>query len=92
MIKPIMNREFFLKRPSTAANADDLQIARDLADTLEAHRDTCAGMAANMIGQLKRIFEDTLAVSMNLKSIARNPNTAFVCVPSGAFMVGGTAW
>ena len=56
MIKPIMNREFFLKRPSTAANADDLQIARDLADTLEAHRETCAGMAANMIGQLKRII------------------------------------
>ena len=56
MIKPIMNREFFLKRPSTAASADDLQIARDLADTLEAHRDTCAGMAANMIGQLKRII------------------------------------
>jgi len=33
-----------------------------------------------------------LAVSMNLNSIDKNPNTAFVCVPSGAFMVGGTAW
>ena len=56
MIKPIMTQTFFLKRPSTAANAGDLEIARDLADTLEAHRTTCAGMAANMIGQLKRII------------------------------------
>ena len=56
MIKPIMTQAFFLKRPSTAADAGDLEIARDLADTLEAHRATCAGMAANMIGQLKRII------------------------------------
>ena len=56
MIKPIMTSTFFLKRPSTTANASDLEIARDLADTLEAHRATCAGMAANMIGQLKRII------------------------------------
>ena len=56
MIKPIMTSTFFLKRPSTAANAGDLEIARDLEDTLEAHRATCAGMAANMIGQLKRII------------------------------------
>ena len=40
MIKPIMTSTFFLKRPSTAANADDLEIARDLEDTLEAHRAT----------------------------------------------------
>ncbi|MCR4871553.1 MAG: peptide deformylase [Atopobiaceae bacterium] len=56
MIKPIMTQTFLLKRPSTAADAGDLEIARDLADTLEAHRATCAGMAANMIGQLKRII------------------------------------
>ena len=29
---------------------------------------------------------------MNLKSIEQKPKTAFVGVPSGAFMVGGTAW
>ena len=33
-----------------------------------------------------------LAMSMNLRSMARKPNTAFVGVPSGAFIVCGTAW
>ena len=33
-----------------------------------------------------------LAMSMNLSSMARKPNTAFVGVPSGAFIVCGTAW
>lgn len=31
-------------------------IVRDLVDTLEAHRSTCVGMAANMIGERKRII------------------------------------
>ena len=33
-----------------------------------------------------------LEISMNLSSMAMKPNTALVGVPSGAFMVGGTAW
>ena len=32
------------------------------------------------------------AISTNLMSMDMNPKTAFVGVPSGAFMVGGTAW
>ena len=51
-----MRMKFFLQRPSEAATRDDLAVAQDLLDTLEAHRATCAGMAANMIGQLKRII------------------------------------
>ena len=37
-----------------------MPIAQDLLDTLEAHRHSCVGMAANMIGELKRIivFDD----------------------------------
>lgn len=34
---------------------EDLQIAQDLIDTLITHRDSCVGMAANMIGVRKRI-------------------------------------
>ena len=34
----------------------DLPVARDLLDTLQAHRETCVGMAANMIGVCKRII------------------------------------
>ena len=56
MIRPIMTRQFFLKQQSAEANAGDIEIARDLEDTLEAHKATCAGMAANMIGERKRII------------------------------------
>ena len=56
MIRPIMTKQFFLRQPSEAATAQDLDIARDLEETLEAHRATCVGMAANMIGWRKRII------------------------------------
>ena len=56
MIRPIMTKQFFLKQLGVEANAGDAAIARDLADTLEAHRATCVGMAANMIGERKRII------------------------------------
>ena len=49
--------------PTTEA---DLQVARDLLDTLEAHADECVGMAANMIGVKKRI----IAVNMGLMNVA----------------------
>lgn len=37
-----------------------MQIAQDLLDTLTANRERCVGLAANMIGELKRIlvFDD----------------------------------
>lgn len=56
MIRAIMTKRFFLRQPSEAATADDLGIAKDLAETLEAHRTHCVGMAANMIGERKRII------------------------------------
>lgn len=56
MIRPIMRNELVLQRPSAPATEADLPIAQDLLDTLEAHRHSCVGMAANMIGELKRII------------------------------------
>lgn len=56
MIRPIMRNELVLQQPSTAATEADLPIAQDLLDTLAAHRHSCVGMAANMIGQRKRII------------------------------------
>ena len=56
MERPLMKMKFFLQKPSEDATAADLAIAQDLVDTLLAHRETCAGMAANMIGQRKRII------------------------------------
>ncbi|MCR5173586.1 MAG: peptide deformylase [Oscillospiraceae bacterium] len=60
MIKPIMKDPIFLSRKSAPATVTDLPAAQDLRDTLEAHRDGCVGMAANMIGVARRIiiFDD----------------------------------
>lgn len=56
MVRPIMKDTFFLSRKSREATAADLSIGRDLVDTLQAHREECVGMAANMIGQSVRII------------------------------------
>lgn len=61
MIKDIVCDDFFLSMKSEEATKDDLYIAKDLLDTVEANRSRCVGMAANMIGYLKQIlvFLDT---------------------------------
>ena len=56
MEKPIVKDPIFLARKSAPATGEDLEAARDLLDTLAAHRDGCVGMAANMIGVAKRII------------------------------------
>ena len=56
MVKPIVKDVFFLRQKSSKAAGDDAYIAKDLSDTLNHHRNECAGMAANMIGYLKRII------------------------------------
>ena len=60
MIKPIVKDEMFLSQPSAEATMKDLKLAVDLTDTLRAHASECVGMAANMIGQSRRviIFDD----------------------------------
>lgn len=60
MVKEIVRDTFFLQIKSEPATQADLQTARDLLDTLAAHKDGCVGMAANMIGVAKRIiaFDD----------------------------------
>ncbi len=56
MIRPIMKDEAFLALPSAPATAEDMETAKDLLETLIAHKDGCVGMAANMIGVSKRII------------------------------------
>lgn len=70
MIRQLMKMRFFLQRPSDEATEADLDVAQDLSDTLAAHRATCVGMAANMIGQRKRIIavvddDGTILVMLN---------------------------
>lgn len=69
MVKPLMHDPIFLARKSAPATRDDLPVAQDLLDTLVAHKETCVGMAANMIGVCKRIIafdnEGTYMVMLN---------------------------
>ena len=56
MVREIMKDEVFLTEASEKSTAEDTEIARDLLETLEAHKAGCVGMAANMIGVRKRII------------------------------------
>ena len=56
MIKELMHDPIFLAQKSENATIEDKQVAINLLDTLEAHKDSCVGMAANMIGVKKRII------------------------------------
>lgn len=56
MICEICKDETFLSQKAESVTADDLGVARNLMDTLIAHKDDCVGMAANMIGINKRII------------------------------------
>ena len=56
MIKQLMHDPIFLAQKSEIATKEDLGVAQDLMDTLAAYKETCVGMAANMIGETKRII------------------------------------
>ena len=56
MIRELVHDPIFLGGKSETATAADLPAAADLLDTLTAHRETCVGMAANMIGVRRRII------------------------------------
>ena len=69
MVKELMHDPVFLAQKSEPATKDDLQTAQDLLDTLTAHKETCVGMAANMIGVCSRVIafdnEGTYMVMLN---------------------------
>ena len=56
MVKELIHDPIFLAKKGEMATKADLQTAADLVDTLAFHRETCVGMAANMIGICKRII------------------------------------
>lgn len=65
MVRPIVRDVLFLGQKSAPATREDIPVAKDLQDTLNANRDRCVGMAANMIGVKKRI----IIVNMGLANI-----------------------
>ena len=81
MVREIMKDQFFLSMKSAPATAEDLDVARDLLETLEANAAGCVGMAANMIGVAKRIIafdnEGTYLVMFNPEIVKQDgPYTA----------------
>ena len=66
MVREIVHDPVFLSLKCTEATVKDAEIARDLTDTLRANLDRCVGMAANMIGERKRI----IAVAKGLMIVA----------------------
>ena len=76
MIREIMRDEAFLAQKAEPAAPEDLPVAQDLLDTLEANKGRCVGMAANMIGVSKRIIvfdnEGTYMVMFNPEIIKRS--------------------
>lgn len=56
MKRPIVHDPLFLAQKSEPATEADRQVIIDLVDTLRANLDRCVGMAANMIGEKKRII------------------------------------
>lgn len=56
MVRAVVRDTFFLSQRSEPAGRDDDKVVEDLLDTLQANRERCVGMAANMIGVRKRII------------------------------------
>ena len=56
MVKELVHDPILLAKKSVPATREDLPDGQDLLDTLYAHRQTCVGMAANMIGVHKCII------------------------------------
>ena len=76
MVREIMRDETFLAQKADPAAPEDLPVAQDLLDTLTAHKDSCVGMAANMIGVNKRIIgfdnEGAYMVMLNPKIVKKS--------------------
>ena len=66
MVREVCKDVLFLSQKAEPATKNDMQVVRDLLDTLKANEAKCVGMAANMIGVKKRI----IAVNMGLFNMA----------------------
>ena len=87
MVREIVRDVIFLRQKSETAAKEDIAIANDLLDTLKAHAHHCVGMAANMIGETKRIIAvksgNTYLVMLNpeiVKKSAKEFKTSEGCL------------
>lgn len=91
MIKEIVKDVFFLQQKSVDATKDDIQIMKDMIDTLQANQDKCVGMAANMIGSLKKIivFYDGKLICLMVNPVIIKKKGLYSC-EEGCLSLQGT--
>lgn len=91
MVRPIIKDVFFLGQKSVPATRADIQIGKDLQDTLDANRSDCVGMAANMIGVRKNVIivSTGLADVVMFNPILRKKKTPYE-TEEGCLSLSGT--
>lgn len=79
MVKEIIRDTFFLTQKSEPADKEDMQVIKDLLDTIKANADHCVGMAANMIGVRKTILVALIGnrylIMVNPKIVSKSSQT-----------------
>jgi peptide deformylase len=91
MVRELMHDPIFLGRKSVPATKEDLDMAQDLLDTLAFHKETCVGMAANMIGVCKRIiaFDDGGSYTIMLNPVIVKASGEYDTEESCLSLLGG---
>ena len=91
MVKELVHDPILLAIKSESATAEDITVARDLLDTLAAHKETCVGMAANMIGVCKRIiaFDNEGAYMVMLNPVILRQEGPYETEESCLSLLGG---
>ena len=91
MVREIIHDPILLAQKSEPATVADIPIAQDLLDTLAAHKESCVGMAANMIGVCKRIiaFENEGSYMLMLNPAIVKQAEAYETEESCLSLLGG---
>ena len=91
MVRELMHDPLFLARKSRAATREDLPVGQDLLETLIAHKETCVGMAGNMIGETVSViafFDGATPVVMYNPEILK-ADGAYETEEGGLSLLGG---
>lgn len=91
MVKELIHDPILLARKSEPATSENLDTVQDLLDTLSAHRETCVGMAANMIGVYKNIiaFDNEGTYMVMLNPVIVKASEAYEAMEGCVSLLGG---
>ena len=91
MVRELIHDPILLAQKSEPATVEDLETVQDLLDTLEAHRESCVGMAANMIGVYKNIiaFDNEGNPMVMLNPVIIKASDGYEAMEGCASLLGG---